>query len=356
MSTEVQIAKEELYHQVEERRHFSVESEKNRCLSLRAFNIFIASSALFRQYGSGQIIFLYGTSSAGKTSVCREFKAIRPEMVIDGIDAAMDRHYLKIISNVDTFKKHFFERYLILRKSLEEKDIPAFLAGRGVEYKQSCSEEERRNAKDAASYVSIIEDLFFSAFHRDVAQHNLFERAFSLSARGKNVVIDTVDSSDFLSYKVSKFFHCPLLVTLVHCSFVKLSEHKNERRRLEMQTEQKSEKHYGRLSFLQFTDLFKPRTNNDEPSMHSVDKATVTRIYDAHLAEELKFRPVPGIDEEDVQERRAFELDILLSKLGLEKSDDVEVELTPKGYFDLQIDTGRFSPRQCAKKIPYVFT
>lgn len=336
---------------IEKEKRLLAESEKGQSPSDRAFKIFMASSILLRQYGSGKIIFLYGTSNAGKTSICREVTAINPKIVIDGIDAAMDRHYLKIISRVDSFKKHFFDRYSIISKCVSDEDIPSFFIGQKVKFKPLSTLEERQNAKTAASYVGIIEELFFSAFHRDAAQDNLFERALYFSANGKDVVIDTVECNDFFGYKASKSFHCPLLITLVHCSFAKLAEHKEVRNKLALATGQEQDTRFGTYPFLQFTDFLKPRESMREPHMHSVDRTTVTQIYDRHLKEELQFRPILGIGEEEIQGRRSFELGVLFSRLGLEDNQHGKVQLTPRGYFDIEVDTGTHTPDQGALKV-----
>jgi len=333
-----------------ERPHIDA-SEKMKSSSERAFKIFMASDILLRQYGSGKIIFLYGMSNAGKTSICRAITAINPQIIIDGIDAAMDRHYLKIISNVDSFKQYFSDRYLIISKCVDDKDIPSFLKGLEIEFNPLSTSEERQNAKEAASYVSIIEELFFSAFHRDAAQDNLFENALYLSKNGKNVAIDTVDYKDFFGYKASKSFHCPLLITLIHCSFAKLSEHKDERNKQALATGQEQDTRFGTYPFLQFTDFLKPRESIKEPYMHNVDRETLIQIYDKHLKEELEFRPIPGMREEDIQERRSFELGVLFNRLGLEGDPQEDVQLTPRGVIDMEVDTGVITSAQGASKV-----
>ena len=211
--------------------------------------------------------------------------------------------------------------------------------------------QDHQAAKTAATYVSMIEELFFSAFHRDAAQDNLFKRVLYLSANGKNVVVDAVECRGFLGYKISKSFHCPLLITLVHCSFAKLAKHKEERNKLALANGQEQNTRFGTYPFLQFPDFLKPQENMQEPFMHSVDRATVTKIYDRHLQEELQFRPIPGIVEEEIQGRRAFELGVLFSRLGLEDNLHKKVLLTPREYFDMEIDTEAHTPTQGALKV-----
>ncbi|MDR3623550.1 MAG: hypothetical protein P4L16_00210 [Chlamydiales bacterium] len=335
----------------DEKQPLVVKPEKDQDPSETAFKIFMVSSTRLQQYGTGKIIFLYGTSNAGKTSICKEVLAIHSDIVVDGIDAAMDRHYLKIISNIGSFKKYFFDRYLTISRCIDDDDISTFVKGHEVKYKPLSTVEERKNALAAASYVSIIEELFFSATHRDAAQDNLFERALHLSANEKNVVIDAVECNDFFGYKVSRMFHCPLLITLVHCSFVKLAEHKERRNRQALEIDQEHDARFGTYPFLQFTDFLRPRRSGQEAYMHSVNKTTVTQIYDKHLKEECRFRPTPGTGEEDLQGRRNFELGILYSKLGLKEDLQEEVQLTSRGYFDIEIDTGVDTPAQGALKV-----
>lgn len=317
-----------------------------------SYYIFLASALLWRKHGSGRIIFLCGCSSVGKTSICNEIKKIDPSIIIDGIDAAMDRHYLNLISDRALFKKHFPDKYKVLERCVEEKEITSFLRGNVVKFKKTCTLNDRKEAVSKCAYIPLIEDLFFDAFHRNVAQENLFERAMALSTAGRDVVIDAVESRDFHLYKVRKVFYCPLLVTLVHCSFEKLAQHKEKRNELALKLKQPQEARYGTFPFLQFTDFFKPRESLTEPQAHVIDKATIVRIYDRHLKEEMTYRPNHQASEEDIRQRRDFELGILFTRLGVEgKSEGKEVELTPLGEFDLCLDTGILSPKQSASKL-----
>lgn len=321
-----------------------VESDKPPCLA--EFGTGQSDQGKF-----GKIIYLYGPSSVGKTSICRVVKEIEPDMIVEGIDAAMDRRYLQIISKIESFKRDLFDRYVVLSKCLEDDDIPTFLQGEKAIFKPLSTSEERKDAKAAGAYVSIIEELFSSAFHREEAQKELFKRVFQLSASGKDVIVDAVECGDLLKYKATYWSSFPVLVALVHCSFAKLAEHKEERNRLALQSGEEQEARFGTYPFLQFTDFLKPQERAEEPFLHSIDRATVTEIYNKHLREELRFRPVPSDTEETLQRRRNSELDILFSRLGLQENFEGNVPLTSREYFDVEVDTGKLTSLQGAQKI-----
>jgi dephospho-CoA kinase len=227
----------------------------------RSFNIMLAIRHL-EKFGTGRIIFLYGTSSSGKSSICKGIKKLAPHYLIDSLDKAHDRDLVNVLRN-------FFPKELEdIQKAIAIHNIAtAIFFDKNEEefhFLKESSIELRIRAKEACLRIREQQGKVTEKLNPKRAVEDMFESAFRNSKKGKTVIIDSPDFKHFILYKESVLFNCPLFLGLVYCPFSVLSQRIDQRNKVAMNKKKFLQARYGIFPFLQFADLYEaiPSTNN----------------------------------------------------------------------------------------------
>lgn len=154
-----------------------------------------------------RLIFLSGTSTAGKTSIMREFTRSTPKSIELGVD---DFEELRTASLIKT---HCPEEYAILSQALEDKDIHRFLfsppdfikANPQLFFKPASTAFQREaiiKLNDSAEFFPKVSTLLQSYKPTQDSEH--FETILTHSEKGVSVIFDTPNEKGLLEHLSKK--------------------------------------------------------------------------------------------------------------------------------------------------------
>lgn len=154
-----------------------------------------------------RLIFLTGTSTAGKTSIMREFVRGAPKSVELGVDDFEESRTTSLI------KTHCPEEYAILSQALEDKDLHRFLftppdfikANPNLFFKPASSASQREAVialNDSTEFFPKISTLL--QFHKPTQDSEHFETILSHAEKGVSVIFDTPNEAGLLEHLSKK--------------------------------------------------------------------------------------------------------------------------------------------------------
>lgn len=314
----------------------------------RAWEI-IKASTRFQRFGRGEIILLYGTSSAGKTSICNHLRRDYPTWSFESLDKSIDMHLVMLLQRL--FPKEFRR---IARTFANDDIISVIFEGKG-HFRKSATSTMQKKASDACLYIKDQGELIDGSFCLQKVKDEMYEKAFLRSQLGQPVVIDTTGFQEFITYKEQCLFNCPIRYVLVHCPFSKISERTAKRNTEAELRGDTSNARYGTHPFFQFAKLFKVSTKGTEVVIESVHREIVLKSFNFNFDEDArKFPPVSAFENEV---KRALDRKNLLERLGFLDDRVSLVHLTSRFPYNLILNTHVNSSDACARMIgnPHVF-
>ncbi len=233
-----------------------------------------ASSADKTHQTASRLIFLSGTSTAGKSSIMTEFAKRHENAVELGTDDFEEQHRAALIA------KHFPKEYAILSQVIEDKKLFRFLFSpldvikkhpeeffkNSPEPKTAAEKEALLALRNAA--LSLYETPFYKAVdvllkkHKATQDEEHFKAILDLSAKGKTVIFDTPNAAGFLEYLKSHPHHAPVQRFLVYVPLTELVK------RLPGRNEQAEATGnvYNRRQYIDLLNQFKHQYRKAEPA------------------------------------------------------------------------------------------
>ena len=186
----------------------------------------------FNSFLPGRMIFLYGTSSAGKTSLVEYIKSKAKsegvDLVITGSDVVLNLITFHAYYCYSPNKIKFLRRYFTVEEILGSTYEGVYfskLVSKLIKEK-SISEEEgliiQHILRELCVNTKNIMEKFFVSYDR-----NYFYLLSFLPAliSGKTIIVDTVFPEGFFQALSTKLLHCKIDIVMVYCSPKKLIEH-----------------------------------------------------------------------------------------------------------------------------------
>lgn len=309
------------------------------------FEIMLASCQLLTKFGRGKVILLYGASTTGKTSICRQFMSQAPQWISDGNDLAMERRYKNITNNINAFKHYFPEHYWLMASCMNDEAIIDALQHNKYSFNSDSLFGDQILVRKTCNMVKIIEEMCVNYSHLNEAQLDLFDRCFQASSNGISVILDTLDFENFFLYKTGQHFNCPIQFVLVFCDELMLSKRIDARNRSAENIQNYDDCRYGPYPFFQQISFFTPCKNDKKPR-RTLRKKELLELIAEHSQHELD-KNGHNIDLEEQKKLLQSYEGYITQQLSIQ-SDAEFIEIRPKYYNDYFLDTTDMSARDCA--------
>jgi chloramphenicol 3-O-phosphotransferase len=277
---------------------------------LYVFKILVFTTLLFSSINAqGTIIFLNGTSSAGKTALTAEIQKLG--------------QYEKV--NID---EDFGEPYMqaAINYIKEKTGVEATMDNLN-EVAEQLTKEGRLTKIDDKAIEALGKSIFI----------NMLKKIKDDTAAGKDIIVDMLVENE----KDFRDFYEPLhdlnvAFILTYCPFPKLAE------RVRQRISEKDPRTFTQV-FEQFSRLYKAAQPGDTPILGTLTAEEVKQ--NCVLAKQDK----PGLVEE--MELSSFDelAPTVLKNLSLDKNESIQI--TPRFKYDLIVNTGINTPQQCAQQI-----
>ncbi len=324
-------------------------------LSLRAqFN-----DRIFHKFLSGRIVFLYGTSNAGKSSIANYLKTkatnIGLNLAITGTDAIWELHIFDIYLQESPDKARVLLAYFSLQEIF------------------SCvwSKNLLSNLIKSKSIHSVFEQLIRNIFDDFRTKQNDLMKSLSLDKRpfycsssfipalelGKLVLVDTAagagDIDEFFQAMEAQLIHCRTDVVIVYCSPKQLMSRLYSRNQQALSTYSLNNARPGAFPLTQYASMYE-KTNLRDKSVDCIDISDTQVPHDLPgicktLTELLVEEIGPSIgDYDDAQWTEAENR--MKSVFGINSPTD-KAFVKPKVPHQFSVNTGEENNTICGDRI-----
>ncbi|MBP9778001.1 MAG: hypothetical protein KBD25_02335 [Rickettsiaceae bacterium] len=360
-----------------------------------------------KERGKATIVLLCGTSTAGKSTICKELVKQGSEQTKPlhwdhyGVDLAMndpelkdlfeeinkmaDKHFIAAISsnalNIEHLKRvqeKLDDRSIIIgimRKEIElgdqkinltpqadiDKQVDDIFSSLKVENREKYSKDFIRSILQLVrNNQDLDKDHPFKPPEENHLETNMFDRAIENSRKGIPTILDIVPMGGnfvdkFEKHLAKRNFSCPIIVALAHCSIGELTDRMDERNRLarlskvEGGREDPRDVREGFFPYMQYVEIFEASSAKGARVVGSVRREDITRA-----AEKFGTAPEPGdMPIRPKGEKEALEL---MKKLGFPE-DAESTKLVAKYYHDKIYNTeARESTREIAADLCRIAT
>lgn len=321
----------------------SIASTKS--LFLFAASPYTASQKPINRDKAGEIIFVYGTSNAGKSSICNTLKDIRPDWGFENADDIFEdtlRHVLQ--------KEH--PEYLkAIKKAIKEENIftsSTFL--RGVySFKADSTEQERQEAIRVIKKLQQEHPLLKISVAWENAERELFKRGFAQAAQGKTVVLDSVCPELLFKYQKENNLSIPIRLVCVVCPFLKLAKRLVKRNLDAEKGGDLKEARYGFFPLANWTKLYKPQESANETVVDCVDEQSVREAVQS-LKTFVSQRKDPNLSLKREDDTSVEDIDNFTKTMGFTQTK-AKISYVPRYQFDQLLITDQQTPQSAANQI-----
>ncbi|MCX7342994.1 MAG: AAA family ATPase, partial [Proteobacteria bacterium] len=294
---------------------------------------------------SGEIIFVYGTSNAGKSSICKSLKEVKPDWVFENADDIFEDTLRYVL------QEEHPEYFEIIKKAINEKNIftsSTFL--RGVySFKASSTKQEQMEAIQVIKKIQQEHPLLKISKAWENAELELFRRGFEQAAKGKTVVLDSVCPELLLKYKKENNLAIPVRLVCVVCPFLKLAKRLIQRNLDAENKDDLKEARYGFFPLANWTKLYTAQTSANEVVVDCVDKQAVVEAIKT-VKEFVSKRKDPNLSLKREDDASVEDIDGFIRTMGFSETTS-KVSFVPRFSFDQLIITDRQTPLSSAKEI-----
>jgi hypothetical protein len=340
MSTEIEALQKKLERESDALIQLSFELNlnifKNQIVRL-SLRIQFADLQLHR-YGKGDLIFLLGTSTSGKTTFAETLQHLEPYRFNCGIDSSINEELRKKIKNF--WPQHY---HALSRVTYKKKITNIIFCGDRINFKPNVSAELKDAAENARiALEKAINELQKNSdnskkfFHFGHFYDKVLERMIHYSRRGIPVVHDVVDFR-CIQHFFSKNFHAPVRIVFVFCPLRELSNRMAKRNKLASEQGEFSESRVG-FPLFQFSRLYGPKQHATTPTFEMIRRKEAEEIFDVNF-------PLENNEKENKESKEVF-----LNSLGFVSPEIDRVEITPRfRHYDTFINTEIADPRAAAE-------
>lgn len=163
----------------------------------------------------GEIIYVYGTSTSGKTTFTRNLAELLPEYTLVSTRDLKAKYSANIINGVCP------EEYTYVSKFVSIDMVLIYLFGDILSIQTIQKnllinhnyEEIVNNLDKIKSKINLLK----SRYNPIEQSHYVFNHVFMLSQQNINVILDNLDALEFFRYMSLYNIHCPLHSVLMYC-------------------------------------------------------------------------------------------------------------------------------------------
>lgn len=317
------------------------------------------SDMLFHRFISGRIVFLYGTSTAGKSSIVTylnaKAKSKGHDLVITGTDVVWGLHIFDLFVQYSCAKASFIRSYftideifdciwnpLLVFKLIDEKSI-SVECGERI---RIILDEFRTKQKDLLKDFSPSKRPFFCSY-------SFLPELCS----GATVIVDTAadkgDIDEFFRALITELVHCRIDIVLVYCSLKKLIGRLYSRNEEALKSSSINKGRPGAFPLEQYTVIYE-KTDLHTQAIDAIsfsdtqiptDLPKICKSLSDQLSEQLD-TPIFTYNEKEWTETQV----LVQKRFGL-KTHNNTVHIKPKCDYQLMVNAGEESAKACAKKI-----
>lgn len=314
----------------------------------------------FHKFLTGRLVILYGTSSAGKSSIANyiESRANKKGVSIrqTGTDFVWSLHIY------DLFEKRYFIEAKFLRHFFSLEEIFDCIWNESILEMLLVKKAFNENGN------GIIRSIF-SKFRREqvslLGSLSKENRPYFCSqsflpglAQGKLVIADSAadpgDIEEFFHAMEVQLVHCRTDVVVVYCSPKKLMDHILLRNENAIKVSSLNKSRVGAFPLEQYINMYKP-TNQVENAIDFIDSSDgVVPQKLIEICEILQFLLIKELSSSFVQEYSSDQWGKISASLmgvfGL-KSAEKKMPVTPRFNYQFFVDAGRVSANECGINI-----
>lgn len=299
-----------------------------------------------KQFSHKHIVMLFGTSTAGKTSLMQRVLSQNPSWFETGVDACWESYEGAII------QKHAPDQFKRMVLAITPEDIAwSIPPNKSPRIKEGTPPEVVQEALKALNEVrekqeitpEMIMDDFLTRLYESVKKHSLL---------GSSVIFEVIEPTSFLTYLLSQNFSAPIKIGLVYCPFAELAT-RVIKRNIEAQSAQGDKRNARRVlkPLFDFAYLYEPAKPGDLV-LETLTREKVEAVFEAsfrYILDWLKDRPKR---REFVNKLREETKEKLLKGLGFGDPTVTEVHMTPKfKRFHFLFNTSVMRSSECAATI-----
>lgn len=315
---------------------------------VHSFRMMIYSSKAFMQFGDGHIVLLFGSSSAGKSSLCREFLNISPNWVCDGNDKSSKRLLKQVCQDITLFKDTFPSRYQFLSTHFDDHLISqALTQGNDVLFtgEDALAPNTIKQIQTMLDDVSLIEELCLSMENILIAQEDMFEQAMRRSKQGINVILDTLDFENFMRFRAKRNFSCPFQAVFVFCPLTILDQRVEDRNQKAFAMNNPDDYRLDLFPFLTYSSFVR-RAKAGDQIIDSVPSGQLVHVLEKH-----KQQQVDIYQDTNISGDLKFVTDLIFQELEVDGTSDDVLNLTDRYPSDYILRTDEHTPLELAQTI-----
>lgn len=255
------------------------------------------------QSSANRLIFLTGTSTAGKSAIMTAFTQHGENAMELGVDDFDEGRWS------DSIKQHFPEDYDILSRAVNPKDFFKFMNSplNKLLFKDESSPEERAVATKLHASPE-----FYMKIRGALAPEH-FQKILSF-VKYKTIVFDTPNAQDFFKFLKDKHCDVPIQRFLVYASLTTLVD------RISKRNAESVDNEVNKRRYVDVLRHFKDQYRKAEPNEIQVDtlrKGDITTVFKQHSI-------TIGAENSDSDEQYQITEKKFLEHFGLDPSDSDE--------------------------------
>lgn len=275
----------------------------------------------------GHIIYTYGTSTSGKTSLTRELSKLLPGYTVVSTKDLNEKYMAKLI------KKACPNEYEFVKSHIDISALLLYIYGdEQIVTSTNNSVELWENLYKIKSKKNDIESIYNPDEQRDY----VYSKVFKLAEKS-NIIFDNIYVNKFLDYKTHHTIQCDLHMLLVFCPPSLLLERVMKRNELALLSD-KTNRRYPITPFRNFIDMF---TNTD-------DEDIVAEIKREDLMSSLRTAYDMSIEMQDDDPLSHCSWEEVDKKIQITFGNNSILNLKSKYHFDSFVDTSKGKPEELA--------
>lgn len=292
------------------------------------------------RYGKGDLIFLLGTSTSGKTTLTEALLHLEPNRLNCGFDLSIYEEMRRKIKNF------WPQQYQALSRVIDKKKIANIVfCGDNIDFKPNVSNELKLAAERAKEILEkrikelqSIKNNSQKFFHCGSYYDKILERIIHYSTKGLPVIHDVVDFR-CIQHLFSKNFHAPIRIVFVFCPLRELSRRMAKRNKLASERGEFSEKRVG-FPLFQYARLYGQKQHATAQTFEMIRRKEAEEVFDDNF--------LPENNEQETKENK----EAFLNSLGFVSPKIDMIEISPRfGHYDAFINTSLSDPKRAAESL-----
>ncbi len=313
----------------------------------------------FHRFLAGRVVFLYGTSTAGKSSIVSVLKAYAQSQGRDwkmtGTDHIWRLHIFNLFEQYSYEKSSFVQSYFTIEEIFDCLWNPLIASELIVE--KSIPKKEGEKIISILLEFRSIQNHLLKGLHPTKRAFFCARSLLPALSLGQTVIIDTAadvgDIDEFYQVLATSLVHCKIDLVVVYCSLKKLIERLYSRNEAALASLSLNHGRPGAFPIEQYSIMYK-KTNIPSHAIDSIEFSD-TQIP-THLPEICKKLDVLISKQIDMISNNYNEIEWMQAQTLIQRSFDLNsnndtVYIKPKCDYQYMVNTGEESAEVCAEAV-----